>query len=53
MTTGSRALHSMAKAEELFIQTKPSRMEQWTGGVCVGGMSGSGTRVSGETCGGG
>jgi len=48
-TPGSRAPQLWAKAEE-SQPDQPSRLWQWTGGVCVGDMSGSDARVSGETC---
>jgi hypothetical protein len=48
-TPGSRAPQVWAKAAE-FDPDQPSWVEQWTGGVCVGDMSGSDARVSGETC---
>jgi hypothetical protein len=46
-TPGSRAPQVLAKADE-FPPKRPSRLEQWTGGVCVGDMSRSDARVSGE-----
>ncbi len=39
----------LAQAAE-FDPDQPSRVGQWTGGVCVGDMSGSAVRVSGEIC---
>jgi hypothetical protein len=50
MTTGSRAFHSKAKAAELEPGFNRRGFWQWTGGVCVGGMSGSDARVNGEIC---
>ncbi|EDY17782.1 hypothetical protein CfE428DRAFT_4821 [Chthoniobacter flavus Ellin428] len=40
----------MAKAAESESWTNRRGLWQWTGGVCVGGMSGSGNQISGETC---
>jgi hypothetical protein len=51
-TPGSRASEFLAKAAELDPD-QPSRVEQWTGGVGVGDMSGSAVRVNGEICHGG
>jgi hypothetical protein len=52
LTPGSRAFQRVAKAEE-SDPDQPSRVGQWTGGVCVGDMLGSDVQVSGETCHGG
>ena len=49
MTTGSRVTHSDNEGRGARSR-QPSRVGQWTGGVCVGGMLGSDVRVSEETC---
>lgn len=48
-TPGSRTPQVWVKAEEIQPD-QPSRLEQWTGGVCVGDMLGSDARENGETC---
>jgi hypothetical protein len=48
--TGSRTAQISVKAIE-GNPDQQSRVSQWTGGVCVGDMSGSDVKISGETCG--
>jgi len=48
--TGSRTAQETVKASE-GNPDQQSGVSQWTGGVCVGDMSGSDVKISGDACG--